>query len=132
MTINGIRSPASATAAPPLAAVSAGEAGTQAIRTPGLVVGGTADPLERLPHRASEAAVPQPRIALARLGAARPEAGVGALSEAVQALAARVGSEVAGGQVALHGQHSQAVIKAATTVAAVGLLALSKDLFARR
>lgn len=132
MTINGMRSPASAAPAPPLATVSAGDAGTEAIRTPGLVVDGTADPLERLPHRAGEAAVPRPRIALARLGAARPEAGVGALSEAVQTLAARVSSEVAGGQVALLGQHSPAVIKAATAVGAIGLLALSKDLFARR
>lgn len=132
MTINGMRSPVSAAPAPPLAAVSAGEAGTETTRAPGLLAGSATGPLERLPHRASEAALLQPRIALARLGAVRPEAAIGALSDAVQTLAARASSEVAGGQIALLGQYSPAVIKAATTAASIGLLGLSKDVFARR
>jgi hypothetical protein len=128
VSINGMRSPASAGPLPPAPALG-GDTSADAIRRP--VIDGTGESLERLQHRAGDATVPQPRNALVKLGSARPEAAVGALSDAVQTLAARVSSDVAAGKVALRGQPSPAAIKAATVVAAMGLVALSKDLFAR-
>lgn len=133
MPINGMRSPASA-APLPIAAASGSDAGADAIRTPGLGMDAPrpAELFERLQQRGGEKATPQPRIALAKLGSMRPEQGVSTLSEAARGIAAKVASEAGNGKIALLVQHSPSTLKAAAGVAAMGLMALSKDLFARR
>lgn len=130
MSINGMRS---ATPPLPIAAAPGSDAGADTIRKPSPGMDERpAELFERLPQRAGETLTPQPRIALAKLGSVRPEQGVSTLSEAAYAIAAKVSGEVGSGKVVLRGNHSPAVIKAAAGVAALGWIALSKDVFARR
>lgn len=127
MSVNGMRSPTSTVHSLPVAAPGS-DASANAKRAPGPGMDGArpTELLERLPQRTGEATI-TPRVALAKLVSVRPEQAVSTLSEAGQAIAAKV----SGGRIALLGSHSPATVKAAAGVAAMGLLALKKDLFIR-
>lgn len=129
MSINGMRSPSAAPL--PMAPAPGGDTGADVRRAPDSgMEGGAPRVFERLSPRAADTAI-QPRIALAKLGTACPEQGVSSPAEIAQVIAASVCSEVDSGKVVLLGLYSPSVRSAAAETAALRLMALQKDFFAR-
>jgi len=131
MSINGMRSPASAALPSSPAAPGNTGANTKKMPDPGLNDAHQAVLSDRPPQQGSEAAAP-PRIAVAKLPSVRQEPAVDTLPEATQAIAAKVCSEVENGKVALLASHSAACLSAAAAAASRGLVALERDLPPRR
>jgi hypothetical protein len=128
MSINGMRSAATATPPAPPATPGDTAADTKGA-TPGPGMNGEhrSELSERPPQPGSETAIP-PRIALTKLGSVLPEQAAGALPAEAQAFADKVRSDVDNGKLVLLASHSTASIKAAAGAAFTGWLALKNDL----
>src|SRR4051812_26400950 len=120
MSINGLRSPASAVTPPPHAANGKPETDTEA-PAPGVIDAHRTALPARPPQHAGEATA-SPRIVLSKLGSVRTEPVAGALADAAQAIATKVISNVDSGKLVLLADHSAASLTAAASVAASGVM----------